>query len=197
MRASSQGDTIFTLDGKFVDDATVAARIVQRGEGAARSTSRSSRGQRVVDLGTIKPRKIAEGYLLGIEWRVPLPQGQPARAVARSTQQDLGGHARRSSPASPKLVHPEQRKQVSSVVGIVHVSGEALRADYRDYLGIVALISISLGILNLLPFLPLDGGHILVALVERVRRPRAAPRPRGALLARRFRARRAPDVHRR
>ena len=34
----------------------------------------------------------------------------------------------------------------------------------------MALITISLGILNLLPFLPLDGGHIVVALVERVRR---------------------------
>ena len=39
----------------------------------------------------------------------------------------------------------------------------------RDYLQILALISLSLALLNLLPLLPLDGGHIAFSLVEGVR----------------------------
>ena len=46
---------------------------------------------------------------------------------------------------------------------------------FRYYLGILALISLSLALLNLLPLLPLDGGHIAFSLAERVR-GRAIPR---------------------
>ena len=38
------------------------------------------------------------------------------------------------------------------------------------YLEQLAWLSLSLALFNLLPFLPLDGGHILFALIERVRR---------------------------
>ena len=43
------------------------------------------------------------------------------------------------------------------------------------YLRIVALVSMSLALLNLLPLLPLDGGHIAVSIIEAIRR-RALPR---------------------
>ena len=43
------------------------------------------------------------------------------------------------------------------------------------YLQIVALVSMSLALLNLLPLLPLDGGHIAVSIIEAIRR-RALPR---------------------
>ena len=40
----------------------------------------------------------------------------------------------------------------------------------RRRIGILAIISLSLAIVNLFPFLPLDGGHIFWAIVEKVRR---------------------------
>ena len=56
-------------------------------------------------------------------------------------------------------------------------------------IGILALISLSLAIVNLFPFLPLDGGHIFWAIVEKVRRKpvpfaRDGARGRGRLHAR-------------
>jgi regulator of sigma E protease len=42
--------------------------------------------------------------------------------------------------------------------------------------GLLALVSLALAIFNLLPFLPLDGGHILFALAERLRGGRPVPR---------------------
>jgi regulator of sigma E protease len=59
--------------------------------------------------------------------------------------------------------------QVSSSVGIVRVSAAAWRDGLRTFLFVLGLISLALGLLNLLPVLPLDGGHIVMALVEKVR----------------------------
>ena len=46
---------------------------------------------------------------------------------------------------------------------------------FRYYLGVLALISLSLALLNLLPLLPLDGGHIAFSIAEKIR-GRAIPR---------------------
>ena len=59
--------------------------------------------------------------------------------------------------------------QVSSSFGIVRVSAAAWRQGLRDFLFVLGLISLALGLLNLLPVLPLDGGHIVMALLEKVR----------------------------
>ena len=55
-------------------------------------------------------------------------------------------------------------------VGIVKVSSNALKVSFRLYLQILGLISLSLALLNLLPLLPLDGGHILFSAIEGIRR---------------------------
>jgi regulator of sigma E protease len=73
------------------------------------------------------------------------------------------------------IVTGSGRKEVASPVGIVQTSSQTLEVDYREYLGVLALISLSLALLNLLPFLPLDGGHIAFSLAEGVR-GRAIPR---------------------
>jgi regulator of sigma E protease len=67
------------------------------------------------------------------------------------------------------IVGGSGRKDVSSPVGIVDQSSQAVKRDYRDYLVILAAISLSLGLLNLLPLLPLDGGHIAFSLFEGIR----------------------------
>jgi regulator of sigma E protease len=61
------------------------------------------------------------------------------------------------------------RSQLSGPVGIVKVSQEQLRVGWTYYLRILAFVSMSLALLNLLPLLPLDGGHILFSLIEAVR----------------------------
>jgi regulator of sigma E protease len=68
-----------------------------------------------------------------------------------------------------RLVTGSGREDVASPVGIVQASSETLEADYREYLGVLALISLSLALLNLLPFLPLDGGHIAFSIIEGIR----------------------------
>ena len=52
-------------------------------------------------------------------------------------------------------------------VGIIDVSQDAVREGYYPIL--LALLSVNLGIINLLPLLPFDGGHILFNTVEKVK----------------------------
>jgi regulator of sigma E protease len=68
-----------------------------------------------------------------------------------------------------RLINPEQRKEISGVVGSYEVTRQTILNDVAQVVGILAIISLSLAIVNLFPFLPLDGGHIFWAIVEKVR----------------------------
>jgi regulator of sigma E protease len=66
------------------------------------------------------------------------------------------------------------REQVGSVVGIVQVADEVSRAGQMlRYVGIISLI---LAVMNLLPLLPLDGGHLLFGFLEAIRKGRPMPK---------------------
>jgi len=67
------------------------------------------------------------------------------------------------------IFQARDRKQIRSVVGAYHITQQAVASDATQALAILALISLSLAIINLFPFLPLDGGHIFWALAEKVR----------------------------
>ena len=69
-----------------------------------------------------------------------------------------------------RLLDAEQRKEISGVVGSYEVTRQTILDDVARVLPILAVISLSLAIINLFPFLPLDGGHIFWAIVEKVRR---------------------------
>jgi regulator of sigma E protease len=68
-----------------------------------------------------------------------------------------------------RLFDPEERKQLSGVVGGYEVTRQAIGFGAREALTLIAVISLSLAVINLFPFLPLDGGHIFWSLVEKVR----------------------------
>jgi regulator of sigma E protease len=68
-----------------------------------------------------------------------------------------------------RIFEPQQRKQVSSIVGTTEVTKQAISFGAREALTLIAVVSLSLGLINLFPFLPLDGGHIFWSLVEKLR----------------------------
>jgi membrane-associated protease RseP (regulator of RpoE activity) len=81
-------------------------------------------------------------------------------------------------PASiPKLfsstVNHTQRSADSpmSVVGIAEVSGGVISAaGFAGFLGLIGSVNVFVGVFNLLPILPLDGGHIAILLFEEARK---------------------------
>jgi regulator of sigma E protease len=67
------------------------------------------------------------------------------------------------------LFESKERKHLTGAVGAYAATQESFAASATDALTILALISLSLGVINLFPFLPLDGGHIFWAVAEKVR----------------------------
>lgn len=71
------------------------------------------------------------------------------------------------------LVSP---KNLSGPIMIAKVAKDSADSGWRNFLGILALLSISLGVINLLPIPILDGGHILFGAAELVTRRPVSPR---------------------
>jgi regulator of sigma E protease len=61
-------------------------------------------------------------------------------------------------------------KEFSGPISIARISGEMLRRGWVPVVSLMAMISLQLGIMNLLPIPVLDGGHIFILLVEGVAR---------------------------
>jgi regulator of sigma E protease len=75
----------------------------------------------------------------------------------------------RTATVFARLFEEEKRKEVSGVVGVSAVANETIDVSAERSFLLLALVSLSLGLINLFPFLPLDGGHIFWSLVEKVR----------------------------
>jgi regulator of sigma E protease len=68
-----------------------------------------------------------------------------------------------------QIFKPQDRKQLHGIVGATDIARQAVALGPAVALNVLALISLSLAIINLFPFLPLDGGHVFWALAEKVR----------------------------
>ena len=69
-----------------------------------------------------------------------------------------------------RIFNSQERKQISGTAGAYKSTQQAFKkSNAETVIGIIALISLSLALINLFPFLPLDGGHIFWALAEKVR----------------------------
>jgi regulator of sigma E protease len=67
------------------------------------------------------------------------------------------------------LFEPKDRSQLHGIVGGFTVTQQSFAFDTTAALYVLALISLSLAVVNLFPFLPLDGGHVFWALAEKLR----------------------------
>jgi len=68
----------------------------------------------------------------------------------------------------------------SSVIGASYIAADAAKAGPLDYASIVALLSLSLGVINIFPIPPLDGGKVVVEVFEKLR---GRPLPRTVSLS--------------
>jgi regulator of sigma E protease len=107
--------------------------------------------------------------LIGIETTPVLTSESLAQAAGTSVSEMWHVTSLTVSRISEIFVSAKARKEVHSVVGVSAIASEAFNYSATAALYLLALISLSLAIINLFPFLPLDGGHIFWALAEKVR----------------------------
>jgi regulator of sigma E protease len=165
------GDTIVAINGQPVEGDQISEKIrASNGEPVSVTVERGGREVTV----QARPRLIEGAYRLGFTLGVIYESYGPWDALKLAGERTWEATSAIGSSLG-RIVTGEGRKEVASPVGIVQASSETLEAGFREYLGILALISLSLALLNLLPLLPLDGGHIAFSLAEGVR-GRAIPR---------------------
>ncbi len=75
-----------------------------------------------------------------------------------------------------ELFKSKNRHQLHSIVGSYKIAQEDIAAGWASGVEILALISLALGVINLFPVLPLDGGHIFWAVAEKIRGHRISMR---------------------
>jgi regulator of sigma E protease len=158
------GDEIIAIDGRPVGPNDIA-RTISSSNGRPLTLTVERDGRRI-ELGPVKPEKTDGAYRLGFvlagEGLGPVDSTWQAIRVTGIVTKEIGGSVSR-------LVTGEGRKEISSPVGIVQGSSQAIDQGYDTYLWVLGLISLSLALLNLLPLLPLDGGHIAFSIVEGIR----------------------------
>jgi regulator of sigma E protease len=111
-----------------------------------------------------------ERMMIGVAWGgdghwVPISSGE---ALDRSTGL-MGEVVSRTGDVFAHIFESKQRGEISGIVGTSDVGHQAVEEGWRRALLLLALVSLSLGLINLLPILPLDGGHILWAVLEKLR----------------------------
>jgi regulator of sigma E protease len=173
------GDRIVTVDGHRGGFETIRAQTQRhrcagplRTGCVAKTPARVvvERNGRLVTL-EIRPRydAAAKRMLLGFTFDghfVKQPIGESlSLAVTRSWE-----IARETVKAIARIFYSDKaRKQVSGVVGSYETTRESFNFDTAQALLVLGIISLSLAVVNLFPFLPLDGGHIFWAVVEKIR----------------------------
>ena len=129
-------------------------------------TLRVERNGRTITLGPVAPKQDAGSYRLGFVLR---GTGLSPPDAAWQSIKLVGVVTKGTVVALGNIFHKKDRKNFQSTVGIVQASSTAVSQGVQDFLFLLAFISLSLALLNLLPLLPLDGGHIAFSLVEGVR----------------------------
>ena len=176
-RFLEEGDQVVAINGRSVAPEQISQRIRASGGEPIRLTVLRD-GERRTFTGTPVEEEVPgldePVYRLGFSLEPTYKKHNPLEAIGLAADRTWLV-TKVIFEALGRIVTGSGRDEVASPVGIVQASGEALDVGVRDYLGVLALISLSLALLNMLPLLPLDGGHIAFSLAEAIR-GRAIPR---------------------
>jgi regulator of sigma E protease len=179
------GDTIVAIDGKRLTGLDTEERLVRFQEivGSHKCAGRQVDGcvaaepvrlevrrDGQVETFSLKPRydEEAKRALIGFSYGAETIEIGPGAAAAEAGDA-VWAVATGTFHVFTHLFEKEQREQVSGVVGISDVGHQVIEKGLERALLLLAFVSLSLGLVNLLPILPLDGGHIFWSLVEKVR----------------------------
>jgi regulator of sigma E protease len=162
------GDRVVELDGKPITHFVSATHVFQSSAGKPVAVGVLRDGKRL-NL-TVVPVELEGKWRVGLAWnqtqelamkRYPLPQ-----AVVHSLQWNWDNAGLLFTTLGKLLTRQISPRMMSGPIDIFRISGQYFQQGWTQFLLIMALVSLQLGVINLLPFPVLDGGHILILLVE-------------------------------
>jgi regulator of sigma E protease len=172
------GDRVLSIDGVPISDASVIRELI-RASGSSGTAKvmewRIERAGQALDL-KVEPNVVTEGERrVG---RIEAYPGQPpemltvryglfdglSQAVAKTWEMST----LTLKMLGKMLIGQASLKNLSGPITIADYAGQSVRLGLAYYLGFLAVVSVSLGVLNLLPLPMLDGGHLMYYLFEGV-----------------------------
>jgi membrane-associated protease RseP (regulator of RpoE activity) len=193
------GDVIVSIDGKTFNNPNAATDIIKRSTGKQltlgverdgrliqlEATPRSGKGI-VVD-----GSKLADHGYLGFSPATAMSSvnavqapGAAVSTIWSVTDQEAHGIGQIFSPsglsslwhqltnsnyANKVANNPATAPRPESIIGIAHIGAQAEQSNVESVLLLLIAINIVFGILNMLPMIPLDGGHVAIAAYEWIR----------------------------
>jgi regulator of sigma E protease len=173
-----QGDHVRAIDGTPIDD---AGALRERIRGAVRDgaglpmrwTIERDGTRRDVD---VTPRPVAEGdrsvgridAYVGARPEMVTVRSGAVDGLVRGAQRTWEVSALTVRMLGRMLIGEASVKNLSGPLTIADYAGQSVQQGLAYYLGFLALVSVSLGVLNLLPLPMLDGGHLMYYLFEGV-----------------------------
>jgi len=123
------------------------------------------------DIQATPERRGAKGWLgIQIAEATKSIQPGPVEAIRMSVQQNIQGAGLIFQTIWGLMTRQTSPKQLLGPVAIAQLSGEYAQVGWLALLGLMANLSLNLGLLNLLPIPVLDGGHIFIMALEGVAR---------------------------
>ena len=163
-------DVILSVNGERIATGSQFRRMIETNAGRAMQVM-VRRGEQEV-LITATPEKRGNIGMLGMyifeESKPYTPT--PLEAVRDSIQQNVESSGLIFKTLAGLFTGETSVRQLQGPVGIAQLSGESASAGFLELLRLMAMLSINLGILNLMPIPVLDGGHILILLLEGIAR---------------------------
>ncbi|MGI9539962.1 MAG: M50 family metallopeptidase [Miltoncostaeaceae bacterium] len=184
------GDRLLSIDETVTSDVAVFGEAI-RGRGVGETITvryRTADGEEVARQVTLRPLRNQDGSLverngepvpgIGVRWTIEqLPNRSYGLVGGLTEAADLSWEVVVvTAELIPKaFTESEAREQLSGPVGIGAAANEIGDEGIIVVLRFIALLSLALGIFNLLPLLPLDGGHIAVAILNKLTGGRVPP----------------------
>ena len=198
----AQGDEIFSINGMKVTNWSQDAQQINASRGSVMHFVVIRDGKKINIDATPTYNQQAKRYMLGVINALGTERDGLIKSISESTRATkvLIKESTKSLismptkiPALIRETFGHEKRDPNGLVGVVgaaRVSGQTIESGklsgterVATFLLLIASLNIFVGLFNLLPILPLDGGHMAVALVDEIRafiaRLRGRPRPQG------------------
>ena len=165
------GDVIVAVNGETVSFAHQLPKLISKHEGREITVQISRNGQ-TRDVRITPVQREPKLYAIGIAPRDQFVRVEPGvfEALRLSVVQNWETAGLIFRTLGGLFTGETSPRQLMGPVGIASLSGESAQAGIIPLLGLLASISLNLGLLNLMPIPVLDGGHILILLLEGIAR---------------------------
>jgi regulator of sigma E protease len=170
-----KGDRILAVDGQAVTGWEDLSSAIKQSSGKALGL-RIQRGGQEAAM-TVQPRKrevknifgeLKEDWMIGIGSQVSIEKGDPGLAVSRAFVQTYE-YSKLTLIGLYKMITREvSPRNLGGPILIAQMAGQQAQEGIGSFLAFLAVLSINLGVLNLLPVPVLDGGHLFFFAIEAI-----------------------------